>query len=108
PVLTRRIGVDTNYVAAMDRAATHLPSDAVRPAMILFTDGRPDVRCVPDSQVRVVREQLFGSRSPFALLPVGMGLDRTKRASLERSLAGMRIVSDMPPCGSGGRFGGPR
>ena len=108
PVLTRRIGVDTNYVAAMDRAAKHLPSDAVRPAMILFTDGSHDVRGVPASQVRVVREQLFGSRSPFALLPVGMGLDRTKRASLERSLAGMRIVSDMPPCVSGSTFEWPR
>ena len=59
PVLTRRIGVDTNYVAAMDRAAKHLPSDAVRPAMILFTDGSHDVRGVPASRVRVVREQLF-------------------------------------------------
>ncbi len=108
PALTRKIGVDTNYVAAMDRAAKHLPSDAARPAMILFTDGRHDVRGVPASQVRVVRERLFGSRSPFALLPVGMGLDRTKRASLENSLAAMRIVSDMPPCVSGSTFEWPR
>ncbi|MFL5711502.1 MAG: vWA domain-containing protein, partial [Chloroflexota bacterium] len=39
PALTRKIGIDTNYVAAMDRAAKHLPAGAVRPALILFTDG---------------------------------------------------------------------
>jgi hypothetical protein len=108
PTLTRKIGVDTNYVAAMDRAAMHLPADAVRPAMILFTDGRHDVRGVPASQVRVVREQLLGSRSPFALLPVGMGLDRSKRTELENSLTSMRIVRDMPPCVSGSTFDWPR
>ena len=108
PTLTRKIGVDTNYVAAMERAAMHLPADAVRPAMILFTDGRHDVRGVPASQVRVVRERLFGSRSPFALLPVGMGLDPSKRTELEKSLTGMRIVRDMPPCVSGSTFDWPR
>jgi hypothetical protein len=108
PALTRKIGIDTNYVAAMDRAAKHLPPDAVRPALILFTDGRHDVRGVPASQVRVVRDRLFGSRSPFALLPVGMGLDPTKRDALENGLAGMRVVSDMPPCVSGSTFDWPR
>jgi hypothetical protein len=108
PALTRRIGIDTNYVAAMDRAAGHLPAGAIRPALILFTDGSHDVRGVPASQVRLARERLFASRSPFALLPVGMGLDRTKRAALERSLAGMRVVSDMPPCVSGSTFDWPR
>ena len=34
--LTKKIGVDTNYVAAMGAAARHLPVDAVRPALILF------------------------------------------------------------------------
>ena len=106
--LTKAIGIDTNYVAAMQRAASHLPAGAERPAMILFTDGSHDVRGVPASRVSVIRERLFGSRSPFALLPVGMGLDRTKRASLERSLTGMRIVSDMPPCVSGSTFEWPR
>ena len=92
----------------MDRAAKHLPADAVRPTLILFTDGSHDVRGVPTSQVRVTRERLFSTRSPFALLPVGMGLDRSKRAALERSLAGMRIVSGMPPCVSGSTFDWPR
>jgi Fibronectin type III domain len=108
PALTRKIGIDTNYVAAMERAAAHLPPDAVRPALILFTDGRHDVRGVPASQVRVVRERLFGSRSPFALLPVGMGLDATRRDALENGLAGMRIVTDMPPCVSGTTFDWPQ
>ena len=107
PALTRKIGIDTNYVAAMDQAAKHLPPDAVRPALILFTDGRHDVRGVPASQVPVVRERLFGSRSPFALLPVGMGLDAAGRDALERGLTGMRIVSDMPPCVSGSTFDWP-
>ena len=108
PALTRKIGIDTNYVAAMNQAAKHLPPDAVRPALILFTDGRHDVRGVPASQVRVVRDRLFGSRSPFALLPVGMGLDPTKRDALENGLVGMRVVSDMPPCVSGSTFDWPQ
>lgn len=108
PALTRRIGIDTNYVAAMEQAAKHLPPDAVRPALILFTDGRHDVRGVPASQVRVTRERLFGSRTPFALLPVGMGLDPRRRDALESGLAGMRIVSDMPPCVSGSTFDWPQ
>jgi hypothetical protein len=108
PALTRRIGIDTNYVAAMERAAAHLPANAVRPALILFTDGRHDVRGVPTSLVRVVRERLFGSRSPFALLPVGMGLDASRRDALERGLVGMRVVSDMPPCVSGSTFDWPQ
>ena len=108
PALTRKIGIDTNYVAAMNQAAKHLPPDAVRPTLILFTDGRHDVRGVPSSQVRVVRERLFASRSPFALLPVGMGLDAKGRAALERGLTSMRIVSDMPPCVSGSTFDWPQ
>jgi hypothetical protein len=108
PALTRKIGIDTNYVAAMNKAAEHLPPDAVRPALILFTDGRHDVRGVPAGQVRVVRERRFGSRSPFALLPVGMGLDPTKRDALENGLVGMRIVRDMPPCVSGSMFDWPQ
>ena len=106
--LTRRIGVDTNYVAAMDRAATHLPPDAARPALILFTDGRHDVKGVPASQVRATRDRLFGSRSPFALLPVGMGLDPASRGALENGLVGMRVVTDMPPCVSGTTFDWPQ
>jgi len=45
--LTRQIGIDTNYVAAMEQAAQHLPADSLRPAMILFTDGKHDVANVP-------------------------------------------------------------
>ena len=92
----------------MNQAAKHLPPDAVRPALILFTDGRHDVRGVPAGQVRVVRDQLFGSRSPFALLPVGMGLDPTRRDALANGLVGMRVVSDMPPCVSGSTFDWPQ
>jgi hypothetical protein len=107
PALTRKIGIDTNYVAAMERAARHLPADAVRPTLIMFTDGRHDVRGVPASQVPVVRDRLFGNRSPFALLPVGMGLDSSQRDALESGLVGLRIVRDMPPCISGETFDWP-
>ena len=108
PALTRRIGIDTNYVAAMERAAKHLPATAVRPAMILFTDGKHDARGVPASQVRVVRDRLFGNRSPFALLPVGMGLDPKQRDALKSGLVSLRIVRDMPPCVSGATFDWPQ
>jgi hypothetical protein len=108
PALTRSIGIDTNYVAAMEQAAKHLPSDAVRPAMILFSDGKHDVQGVPVSQVEVVRDRLFGSRSPFALLPVGMGLDPKERKALETGLVRLRIIRDMPPCVSGTPFDWPQ
>src|SRR3954452_7416520 len=105
--LTRQIGVDTNYVAAMQQAARHLPADAVRPALILFTDGRHDVAGVPLAAVQPARDLLFGKRSPFALLPVGMGLKPLDRAGLERGLLRLRIVRDMPTCTSGGVFAWP-
>jgi hypothetical protein len=108
PALTRRIGVDTNYVAAMEQAAKHLPPDAVRPALILFSDGKHDVKGVPASQVQVVRDRLFGSRTPLALLPVGMGLDPKERQALEAGLLGLRITRDMPACVSGATFDWPR
>jgi len=108
PALTRKIGIDTNYVAAMEQAAKHLPLDAVRPALILFTDGKHDVSGVPVSQVQPARDRLFGSRSPFALLPVGMGLDPTKRATLAAGLVRLQIVKDMPACISGATFAWPQ
>ena len=106
--LARRIGVDTNYVAAMERAAAHLPAGAVRPTLILFTDGRHDVKGVPASQVKVTRDRLFAARSPFALLPVGMGLDPSKRDALAAGLESLRIVNDMPACVTGTTFDWPR
>ncbi len=108
PDLSRRIGVDTNYVAAMEQAASHLTKDAVRPALILFTDGKHDVKGVPLSEVEPARQRLFGSRSPFALLPVGMGLDPAERAALERGLVNMRIIRAMPACVSGSKFDWPQ
>jgi von Willebrand factor type A domain len=101
PALTKTIGIDTNYVAAMEQAAKHLPADAVRPAMILLTDGKHDVKGVPVSQVQPALERLFGGRSPFALLPVGMGLDPAERDALATGLEQMRVTRDMPACASG-------
>ena len=108
PALTRSIGIDTNYVAAMEQAALHLPVDAVRPTMILFTDGKHDVKGVPVSQVQPTRDRLFGSRSPFALLPVGMGLDPKERAALEAGLVRLEIIRNMPACTSGTTFAWPQ
>ncbi|MGZ8690913.1 MAG: fibronectin type III domain-containing protein [Aeromicrobium sp.] len=82
--------------------------DAVRPALILFTDGKHDVPGVPVSQVEPTRDRLFGSRSPFALLPVGMGLSPTDRGALEAGLLRLRIIRDMPACTSGARFDWPQ
>ena len=106
--LTAKIGVDTNYVAAMTVAARHLPADAVRPALILFTDGKHDVQGVPIAQVQPTRDRLFGSRSPFALLPVGMGLSPTERPALESGLVNLRLIRDMPACGSGSQIDWPQ
>ncbi len=108
PALTRTIGIDTNYVAAMEQAARHLPQDSERPAMILFTDGKHDVKGVPVSQVLPARDRLFGSRSPFALLPVGMGLDPKLRVGLETGLENLRVIKDMPACVSGATFDWPQ
>jgi hypothetical protein len=107
PTLTRRIGVDTNYVAAMEQAAKHLPRDAARPAIILFTDGKHDVRGVPVSRVQAARDRLFGSRSTFALLPVGMGLEATERTELQAGLLRLRMIRAMPACVSGTVFEWP-
>ena len=101
PALTKPIGIDTNYVAAMEAAAAHLPKDAVRPTMILFSDGKHDVAGVPVSQVAPARDRLFGTRTPFALLPVGMGLQASERDALEAGLVGLRTINDMPACSSG-------
>ena len=108
PTLTRQIGIDTNYVAAMERAAVHLPADAVRPTLILFTDGKHDVAGVPVSQVIPARDRLFGDRSPFALLPVGMGLDAAERTTLQQGLEGLAVIRDMPACVTGATFDWPQ
>src|SRR5439155_20194545 len=108
PALTSRVGVDTNYVAAMEQAAKHLPIDSPRPAMILFTDGKHDVPGVPVSQVQPALQRLFGARSPFALLPVGRGLDPKLRAGLTAGLEELRVIRDMPACISGATFDWPQ
>ncbi|MEA2519728.1 MAG: hypothetical protein QOF49_1808 [Chloroflexota bacterium] len=106
--LTTRLGIDTNYVAAMEQAARHLPADAVRPAMILFTDGKHDVAGVPVGEVQPARDRLFGARTPFALLPVGMGLDPAERDALASGLEALRVIRDMPACVSGATFDWPQ
>ena len=108
PALGKAIGVDTNYVAAMEQAAKHLPGDAVRPVMILFSDGAHDVKGVPLSEVQVSHDRLFGARTPFALLPVGMGLEAKNRPALEAGLERLKITRDMPACVSGDRFEWPQ
>ena len=107
PNLEDAIGIDTNYVEAMEKGASHLPDDSERPTMILFTDGRHDVAGVPRSEVPKAFDRLFGDRSPFALLPVGMGLAAGDRNELTAGLEDLRVVRDMPPCVSGTTFEWP-
>jgi hypothetical protein len=76
--------------------------------MILFTDGKHDVAGVPVTQVQVALDRHFGGRSPFALLPVGMGLVSSERAALEAGLEKLRIIRDMPACVSGSQFDWPQ
>jgi hypothetical protein len=108
PNLRQRIGVDTNYVAAMESAARHLPKDSARPAAVLLTDGKHDVAGVPVSRVRPARDRLFGDQSPFALLPVGMGLKAGERGELKRGLDALKVIRDMPACVSGSTFDWPQ
>src|SRR6187402_2864510 len=108
PALRRKIGVDTNYVEALEQSAKHLPADAVRPVLIMFTDGKHDVAGVPASRVPPTIDRLFGNRSPIAILPVGMGLAAKDRAALEAGLNRMRIIKDMPACVSGATFDWPQ
>jgi hypothetical protein len=107
PQLENAIGIDTNYVEAMEKGAAHLPADSERPAMILFTDGRHDVAGVPNRDVGRAHARLFDDRSPFALLPVGMGLAAGDRDQLTAGLEDLRVVRDMPPCVSGTTFEWP-
>jgi hypothetical protein len=104
---TKAIGIDTNYVAAMEQANTHLPRTAARPTVILFTDGKHDVSGVPVSAVLPARDRLFGARSPFALLPVGMGLDPASSGALAAGLASLRVIREVPACVSGEVFDWP-
>src|SRR6476620_6388280 len=106
--LTKKIGVDTNYVAALEQAAKHLPAGAERPVLIMFTDGKHDVAGVPASRVPTTLARLFGNRSPVAILPVGMGLAAKDRAALEAGLNKMKIIKDMPACVSGATFDWPQ
>jgi len=97
-VLQAAIGVDTNYVAALQQAKHHIPDTAVRPAIIFFTDGKHDVAGVPASAVIPTRDQLFGNLPSFALLPVGMGLDPKLRGPLTQGLENLRVVKGIPDC----------
>lgn len=108
PALRDAIGIDTNYVAAMEQAAVHLPEESVRPTLILFSDGRHDVAGVPVAEVGPARDRLFGDRSPFALLPVGMGLDPADRDELEAGLLRLQTIRDMPACATGAAFVWPQ
>ncbi len=62
PAVTRSIGTDTNYVAAMEQAAAHVPSDAKRPTLILFTDGKHDVRGCRSARCRSHSSACSGTR----------------------------------------------
>ena len=109
PALTKKIGVDTNYVAAMEQAAKHLPPDAERPAMILFTDGKHDVTGVPVE--RGAARPRSPVREPLAVRAAA-GRDGSRpEGARPRSTAGleaMRIIRDMPACVSGATFDWPQ
>ena len=76
--IVSKVGTDTNYVKAMEQAATYLPADSTRPAVVFFTDGKHDVAGTPASAVLPKAQQLFGTapRSPscpsaWASIPSG-------------------------------------
>ena len=103
--IVRDVGTDTNYVAALRKAASILPTDSKRPAVVFFTDGKHDIKGVPASAVLPEAQQLFGDRTPFAFLPVGMGLDPKERSELRSGLEGLAALThDMAPCPGGQSF----
>ena len=53
---------------------------------MFFTDGKHDVAGTPASAVLPEAQRLFGDRTPFAFLPVGMGLDPNRRGELRSGL----------------------
>jgi hypothetical protein len=98
PGLSRAIGRGTNYVAAMETADLDLPPRSARPAVVMFTDGKHHAEGVPGSLVTATHQQLFRSRTPFAFLPVGMGLDTEDRGQFEAELERLRVIAGMDPC----------
>ncbi|HEX5012720.1 MAG TPA: fibronectin type III domain-containing protein [Candidatus Limnocylindrales bacterium] len=100
------IGRDTNYVAAMQRAATHLPENAERPALIFFSDGRHDVAGTPVAAVGPARDELVASHDSFALLPVGLAVNPAGKTALEAGLDNLRTIKDFKDC-SGADFAWP-
>src|SRR3972149_2812531 len=70
--------------------------------------ANPEAQGAPVAGVHPTRDRLFGSRSPFALLPVGMGLSSTERDALESGLVKLRIIREMPACVSGTQFDWPQ
>ena len=101
PGLIANIGDDTNYVDAMELAAGRLPEDSTRPAVIFFTDGRHEAEGVPVEEVIPARDELFADRSPFGLLPVGLGVAADDRAALEQGLVDLRLLNDLERCEGG-------
>src|SRR5262249_17537935 len=81
----QQIGIHTSYANALTQAATHVPADAVRPAIIFFTDVAHDGG-VQAIKATPTRDALFGNRTSFALLPVGLAVDAAGQAALEEEL----------------------
>jgi hypothetical protein len=98
--LEATIGVGTSYANALQQAAVHLPPDAVRPVVIFFTDVSRDGPG-PLRDALPVRDQLFGNRSSFALLPVGLATDPAGLAALEAALTRFTTVKGIPDCLTG-------
>ena len=106
--IVSKVGTDTNYVKAMEQAATYLPADSTRPAVVFFTDGKHDVPGTPASAVLPEAQRLFGGRTPFAFLPVGMGLDPARRGELQSGLEDLyALTNNMSPCPGGQAFSWP-
>jgi hypothetical protein len=104
-------GRSRHQLRRRDAAGRQVPARGRRPPRADPLHGRPARRQGRSLQARSnpSANRLFGNRSPFALLPVGMGLAPKDRPALEAGLKNLQITKDMPTClGGTTKFAWPK
>jgi hypothetical protein len=109
PVRKRVNTADTDHVAALRKAASLLPDQTTRSAVIFFTDGQNDPPGTSRDDENVVTEvrAAFQGQSPLAILPVGLG---ARAGEFETELRAIydAYLRDMEPCEGRPSFSWPQ